>query len=67
MDCYWFRKWEIETPLNNGKECVYSFKENGLTKCAFEESYNKGETKFQKPISCHLYQIELKRLRILKS
>ena len=57
---------EIETPLNNGKECVYSFKENGLTKCAFEESYINGKTKFQKPISCHLYPIRVKKTKLFE-
>ena len=26
---------ELETPLNNGKECIYSIKKNGLTKNVF--------------------------------
>ena len=45
---------------------MYSFKENGLTKCAFEESYNKGETKFKKPISCHLYPIRIKKKKLFE-
>ena len=55
---------ELETPLNNGKECIYSIKKNGLTKCVFEESYNKGEINFKKPISCHLYPIRIEKQNI---
>ena len=57
---------EIETPLNNGKECIYSFKKNGITKCAFEESYNDGEIDFKKPISCHLYPIRIKKGKLFE-
>ena len=31
--------------------------ENGITKCAFEKAYEKGEIDWQKPLSCHLYPI----------
>ena len=55
---------ELETPLNNGKECVYSIEKNGVTKCVFEESYNKGEINFKKPISCHLYPIRIEKQNI---
>ena len=33
----------LETPLNNGKECVYAIKKNnGQIKCAFEKSFFAG-------------------------
>ena len=51
----------LETPLNNGKECVYAIQKNGYTKCAFEESFNAGEINFKKPISCHQYPIRVKK------
>ena len=40
------------------------YKKNGLTKCVFEESYNKGEINFKKPISCHLYPIRIEKQNI---
>ena len=57
---------ELETPLNNGKECAYSIKRNGQTKCAFEESFNDGEISFKKPISCHLYPIRIEKQNIFE-
>lgn len=39
--------------------CVFSFFENGIAKCAFQRAYDNGETKFRKPISCHLFPIRI--------
>ena len=55
---------DLETPLNDGKECVYAVKRNGHTKCVFEESFNDGEIPFKKPISCHLYPIRVEKQNI---
>lgn len=52
---------DLETPLNNGKECVYAIKRNGHTKCVFEESFNEGKIAFKKPMSCHLYPIRIEK------
>jgi len=49
---------EYSTPTVNGKECAYAiYDERGILKCGIEKAYEKGETKFRKPISCHLYPI----------
>lgn len=56
----------LETPLNNGKECVYAVQKNGYTKCAFEESFNAGEINFKKPISCHLYPIRVHKTNLFE-
>jgi hypothetical protein len=45
------------TPLVDNKECAYAIFEDNVAKCAIEKAYNAGITKFQKPISCHLYPI----------
>ena len=55
---------DIETPLNNGKECVYAVKRGRQIKCVFEESFNNGEIKFKKPISCHLFPIRIEKQNI---
>lgn len=48
------------TPLLKDGACVYLFKDaDGIAKCAFEKAYLSGETKFKKPISCHLYPIRV--------
>jgi len=54
---------ELETPLVNGRECVYSIKNrNGIVKCAFEQAFRNKKTNFKKPISCELYPIRIKKL-----
>lgn len=51
---------DYTTPLVDGAECAYSFKENGITFCAIERAYREGKCSFLKPISCHLYPIRVK-------
>jgi len=51
---------ELETPLVDGKECVYvTFNEKGYASCGIEDAYNAGEIDFRKPISCHLYPVRV--------
>lgn len=50
---------DYTTPLIGEAECAYSFQENGITFCAIERAYQRGECSFIKPISCHLYPIRL--------
>ena len=53
---------EPVTALVNGGECAFVyFDDQGITKCAVEQAYNLGKTKFKKPISCHLYPIRVKQ------
>lgn len=52
---------EWETPLINKSECAYVvFSGTGIAKCGLEEAYEKGITKWKKPISCHLYPVRVK-------
>ena len=49
-----------ETPLVQGKECVYVFfDQNNIAKCAIEAAYREGKIKYKKPISCELYPIRI--------
>lgn len=50
---------DYTTPLVNDAECAYSYRENGVTLCAIEKAFLKGECSFRKPVSCHLYPIRL--------
>jgi hypothetical protein len=51
-----------ETPLVNGGICAYAvFEPNGVVSCGIEKSYLAKATNFQKPISCHLYPIRIRR------
>ncbi len=50
------------TPLRDGKECAFTvFEKNGTAKCGIEVAWQKGDTSFRKPISCHLYPIRTKK------
>lgn len=52
---------DVTTPLVNNAECAYAiFDLDGTAKCAFEQAYRDGKTKFYKPVSCHLYPIRIK-------
>lgn len=51
------------TPLNNGKECSYSyFGDNRECLCAIEKACEAGATQFRKPVSCWLYPIRVTKL-----
>jgi len=52
---------ELVTPLFNNRECVFTFTDQeGITKCAIEKAFLKGEIPFRKPVSCHLFPIRIK-------
>jgi hypothetical protein len=55
--------WEDPvTTLVKGKECAFVFyDEQGITKCSIEKAYREGVIPFNKPISCHLYPIRVKK------
>jgi hypothetical protein len=56
------RHYKIKTPLMNGGACAYAvFDKNGIASCGIEKAFQSGATTFQKPISCHLYPIRIKR------
>ena len=46
------------TSVNN-RDCVFSFFDNGIAKCAIERAYFDGKVDFRKPISCHLFPIRV--------
>lgn len=55
---------EYETSLVNNAECAYViYGDDGMALCAIEKAYNEGEVEWQKPISCHLYPIRIKKYR----
>jgi hypothetical protein len=50
--------WVTPTLGNDKEICVYGIRGNdGIIKCAFEQAYYDGKTKWKKPISCHLFPI----------
>lgn len=59
-DGFWERKnGELMISSINRKNCVFSFIENGIAKCAFEKAFLEGKTNFRKPLSCHLFPIRV--------
>jgi hypothetical protein len=54
---------EWVTPLAKGKECAYTYFEDGTAKCAIEKAYYDGKIDWKKPVSCHLYPIRINRQR----
>lgn len=58
------REFGWVTPTVDGGICAYGYRdERGIIKCAFEQAYDKGLTKWKKPVSCHLYPIKTKKSR----
>ena len=56
----WDGDWE--TPIINGKECVYTvFDIEGKASCGIEKAYLAGKIGWKKPISCHLYPIRIQQ------
>jgi hypothetical protein len=50
--------WVTPTLGDDKEICVYGKRDqNGIIKCAFEQAFYDGITKWKKPISCHLYPI----------
>jgi hypothetical protein len=49
------------TPLIDGKECAYTYYEGEIVKCAIEKAFKDNVIEFQKPVSCHLYPVRLRR------
>ncbi|HAN00730.1 MAG TPA: DUF3109 domain-containing protein [Marinilabiliales bacterium] len=50
------------TPLVNNRECAYVYRnQEGIVLCAIEKAFNEGKVSFQKPVSCHLYPIRVKK------
>lgn len=50
------------TKLVDGKECVFVvFDKNNIAKCSIESAFRKKKINFNKPISCHLYPVRVKK------
>jgi hypothetical protein len=52
-------KASFVTPLVNDAECAYVFFRNGIAGCAIEKAFEERKTRFQKPVSCHLYPVRI--------
>ncbi|MFD2532501.1 DUF3109 family protein [Gracilimonas halophila] len=53
--------YEIATV--NEQECIFvKYDENEIAYCAIQRAYFEGRFKWEKPISCHLFPVRLKRI-----
>ncbi|WP_339815175.1 DUF3109 family protein [uncultured Imperialibacter sp.] len=53
---------DFSTTTINNKECAFAiYDERGILKCATEQAWLAGKTKWRKPISCHLYPIRISK------
>lgn len=59
------REGELVTGIVNGKDCVFTcYDDKGNCLCAIERAKNKGLFTTDKPVSCSLYPIRVKRFNI---
>jgi hypothetical protein len=53
----------FEINCTDGKECVFvTYAEDGVAKCKIQEAYYEGRLNWEKPLSCHLFPVRLKRI-----
>ena len=54
---------DLATPLIDDGACAYiGYDNDEIAYCSIERAYNDGVIPFNKPISCHLYPIRMKRM-----
>ena len=55
---YSYPSGELVTSFVNDRGCVFANHDaDGTCFCVLDRAYREGRTKFQKPISCHLYHL----------
>lgn len=45
----------------DGRECVFAFERDGMTLCAVEVAFREGLIDFDKPVSCKLFPVRVRR------
>ena len=51
--------YHADSTRANNYACAYVVWDGDIAKCAFELLWEKGDSSFQKPISCHLYPLRI--------
>lgn len=52
-----------ELACTDGRECVFvTYTEDGIAHCAIQEAFLEGRISWEKPLSCHLFPVRLKRI-----
>jgi hypothetical protein len=52
---------EKVTPLISNAECAYAILEDNVFMCGIEKAWAEGKISFQKPLSCHLFPVRIKK------
>lgn len=57
------RREGYELACTDERECVFvSYTNDGVAHCAIQKAFFKGRLNWEKPLSCHLFPIRLKRI-----
>jgi len=52
-----------ELACTDERECVFvTYDDDGIARCAIQKAFMEGEFNWEKPLSCHLFPIRLKRI-----
>ena len=54
-------KGNFATQCVDGKACVFVYFDGDIAKCSFERAYYEHKSAWQKPISCHLFPIRVRK------
>ncbi len=53
----------LEITCVDEKECVFViYSDDGVATCAIQKAFYEGKTNWEKPVSCHLFPVRLKRI-----
>lgn len=55
-------KQGLELSCRDNEECIFVTYEDDVAYCSIQKAYLEGRIKWEKPISCHLYPIRLKKV-----
>jgi hypothetical protein len=51
---------DLVTACFNHRACVFVMMDDGIAKCAIEYAFFRGEVRWRKPLSCHLFPIRIR-------
>jgi hypothetical protein len=51
---------DMVTTCFNHQACVFVMMDDGIAKCAIEYAFFRGEVRWRKPLSCHLFPIRIR-------
>jgi hypothetical protein len=55
------RLGDFATVCIGERECAFAYFDESIARCGFERAFLDGQTRWQKPLSCHLFPIRVRR------